>query len=317
MLRFFDAFSGIGGFSEGIHRAIPDSVCVGYSDIDKHCISVYERHFKDVKAYGDITKINPDDIGDFDMFCGGFPCQSFSIAGKRQGFQDIRGTLFAEIVRIAKAKRPRLLFLENVKGLLNHDGGETFATILHSFHELGYSLEWEVLNSKNFGVPQNRERVFIIGHLGKGSGSAVFPIGNGATTNEQYNKRTKPTAIYFDDSIPKAKTRRGRVMDISGALMATFRGGIAYCLDANYWKGQRNPDKCMRTLISDGIVYRRFTPVECERLQGYQDNWTVFGKDGERISDSQRYKMLGNSITVNVIEEITRKINNQEKIQAL
>jgi len=160
-MRYFSTFSGIGGFELGIGDY---GECIGYSEIDKYAIQTYEKHFNH-KNYGDITKINPKQLPDFDLLCGGFPCQSFSVAGLRGGFEDTRGTLFFEIARIIREKQPRFLLLENVKGLLSHDKGRTFATIISTLNELGYDCEWQVLNSKNFGVPQNRERVFIIGHI--------------------------------------------------------------------------------------------------------------------------------------------------------
>jgi DNA (cytosine-5)-methyltransferase 1 len=171
-------FTGIGGFELGIQRSKTKAECIGYSEIDKFSIKTYETHYPKHKNYGDATKINPEELPDFDVLCGGFPCQAFSIAGKRMGFEDTRGTLFFDIARIVKRKKPRLLFLENVKGLLSHDNGRTFATILATLDELGYNAEWEVLNSKNFGVPQNRERVFIIGHLRGTSSRQIFPLGN-------------------------------------------------------------------------------------------------------------------------------------------
>lgn len=212
-MRYFSMFSGIGGFELGIEKAyrqlqgqslrsgdetrrgMPTTnedkhrkeyaeqpTCIGFSEIDKYAVKVYQEHFPDHKNYGDARRIVPEELPDFDILCGGFPCQAFSIAGKRGGFEDTRGTLFHEIARIARAKRPKLLFLENVKGLLSHDNGRTFGTILSTFSDLGYFLEWQVLNSKNFGVPQNRERVFIIGHLGGLGGGQVFPIEG---TNEE------------------------------------------------------------------------------------------------------------------------------------
>lgn len=153
--------------------------CVGFSEIDKYAVAIYQKHFPTHKNFGDATRIVPEDIPDFDFLCGGFPCQAFSIAGKRGGFEDTRGTLFFEIARIARVKRPKLLLLENVKGLLSHDSGRTFGTILATLSDMGYFCEWQVLNSKDFGVPQNRERVFIVGHLGGGSGRKVFPVGCG------------------------------------------------------------------------------------------------------------------------------------------
>ena len=150
--------------------------CIGFSEIDKYSIQIYKRHFPTHPYLGDVTRIVPEELPDFDILCGGFPCQAFSIAGKRGGFEDTRGTLFFEIARIARVKRPKLLFLENVKGLLSHDSGRTFGTILATLSELGYFSEWQVLNSKNFGVPQNRERVFIVGHLRGEPFREVFPL---------------------------------------------------------------------------------------------------------------------------------------------
>jgi DNA (cytosine-5)-methyltransferase 1 len=150
--------------------------CVGFSEIDKYAIQTYRKHFPEHKNYGDATKIITSELPEFDLLLAGFPCQSFSIAGKRGGFEDTRGTLFFEIARIAKDKRPSYLLLENVKGLLSHDKGNTFATIISTIDELGYDCQWNVLNSKDFGVPQNRERVFIVGHLRGIPRPKVFPF---------------------------------------------------------------------------------------------------------------------------------------------
>ncbi len=183
-IKYISLFSGIGGFELGIGNK---AKCVGFSEIDKYAIQIYQKHFNH-KNYGDITTIKPTELPDFDLIVGGFPCQSFSIAGKRGGFKDTRGTLFFNIAEIARVKRPRLLLLENVKGLLSHNEGNTFATIIGTLDELGYDCQWQVLNSKNFGVPQNRERVFIIGHLRGTSRPEVFPIGE---TNQGSIKQTK------------------------------------------------------------------------------------------------------------------------------
>src|SRR3990167_2225993 len=135
-MKYFSMFSGVGGFELGISRATNDTwTCVGYSEIDKYAIQTYEKHFKH-KNYGDATKIKPEELPDFDMLCGGFPCQSFSIAGKRRGFQDTRGTLFFDIARIIKHHKTRYIILENVKGLLSHDGGETFSIIINTISGL-------------------------------------------------------------------------------------------------------------------------------------------------------------------------------------
>lgn len=179
-MKFIDLFAGIGGFRFGMESAGHE--CVAFCEIDKFARASYKaiHNTEGEIELHDITQVTDDEIraiGHVDAICGGFPCQAFSIAGHRRGFEDTRGTLFFEIARFAAILKPKYLFLENVKGLLNHDKGDTFETILSALDELGYDVEWQVLNSKDFGVPQNRERVFIIGHLRGERGRKVFPIG--------------------------------------------------------------------------------------------------------------------------------------------
>lgn len=189
-MKFLDLFAGIGGFRLGMESAGHE--CVGYVEIDKFARKSYQamHNTKGEWTAHDINKVTDEEWrqfrGEVDVITGGFPCQAFSIAGKRLGFSDeTRGTLFFEIARAAKQIKPSYLFLENVKGLLNHDHGRTFRTILRSLDELGYDVEWQLCNSKNFGVPQNRERLIIIGHLrGKRTGEVFFDTGkNGQTTS--------------------------------------------------------------------------------------------------------------------------------------
>ena len=159
-MTFFDFFSGIGGFRLGMEMAGHE--CVGHCEIDKWANMSYKamHHIKETEVeFGDIRTINPWDLPECDVYCGGFPCQSFSIAGHRRGFEDTRGTLFFEIMRLAKVRHPRIIFLENVKGLLNHEGGDTFETIITTMAELGYSVEWQVLNSKYY-IPQNTKKLY-------------------------------------------------------------------------------------------------------------------------------------------------------------
>ena len=170
-MKFFDLFCGVGGFRLGMEAN--GNVCIGSCEIDKYARQTYAKNFGHEPEYTDVRKINPGELEDFDCLCAGFPCQAFSIAGKRRGFDDTRGTLFFEILRIAREKQPSILFLENVKGLLSHDKGETFRTIIESMDELGYDVEWQVLDSANW-VPQHRERIFIIGYLRGKSRSQVF-----------------------------------------------------------------------------------------------------------------------------------------------
>lgn len=178
-MKFLDLFAGIGGFRFGMESA--GHKCIGFCEIDKFARASYKA-IHDTEGeieLHDITTVTDEEvraIGQVDVICGGFPCQAFSIAGARRGFEDTRGTLFFEIARFASILKPKYLFLENVKGLLNHDKGNTFKTILRALDGLGYDVEWQVLNSKNFSVPQNRERVFIIGHLRGQRTRNVFPI---------------------------------------------------------------------------------------------------------------------------------------------
>lgn len=189
-MKFLDLFAGIGGFRLGMESAGHE--CIGFCEIDKFARASYKaiHNTEGEIELHDITTVTDEEIrkiGHVDVICGGFPCQSFSIAGSRRGFEDTRGTLFFEIARFADILKPKYLFLENVKGLLNHDKGNTFKTILGALDGLGYDVEWQVLNSKNFSVPQNRERVFIIGHSRKKSTRRVFPIirENAKSDNQQ------------------------------------------------------------------------------------------------------------------------------------
>ncbi|MCL2677085.1 MAG: DNA (cytosine-5-)-methyltransferase, partial [Streptococcaceae bacterium] len=187
-MKFLDLFAGIGGFRLGLEQA--GHTCVGFCEIDKFARASYKaiHHTKGELEYHDIREVTDEQWrqlkGTVDIICGGFPCQAFSIAGKRKGFLDeTRGTLFFEIARAVKQIKPQTLFLENVKGLLSHEGGRTFRVILSTLDELGYDAEWQILNSKDFSVPQNRERVFIIGHLRGCGGREVFPLRTYAKEN--------------------------------------------------------------------------------------------------------------------------------------
>lgn len=203
-IRFFDMFAGIGGFRSGL-EAVGGFECVGYCEIDKYANQAYKAIY-DTKGelyFEDARTIEPCDLPDIDLICGGFPCQSFSIAGKRLGFDDdTRGTLFFEIARIAAVKRPAFLFLENVPGLLSHDGGRTFATILAALDELGYDVAWQVLNSKNFGVPQSRKRVYLVGYFRERCPGEIFSFTEtNGTPLIQVLPGTQGNRIYSDQGV--------------------------------------------------------------------------------------------------------------------
>lgn len=225
-MKFVDLFAGIGGFRFGMESAGHE--CVAFCEIDKFARASYKaiHNTEGEIELHDITTVTDDEIrniGHVDAICGGFPCQAFSIAGYRRGFEDTRGTLFFEIARFASILKPKYLFLENVKGLLNHDKGNTFETILSALDELGYDVEWQVLNSKDFGVPQNRERVFIIGHLRGQRGQKIFPIGG---KDEKYSAERLGINILGNTKNPNGTARGTRdiVHDpkgIVGTLTAT------------------------------------------------------------------------------------------------
>ena len=204
-MKFLDLFAGIGGFRLGMESAGHE--CIGFCEIDKFARASYKA-IHDTKGeieLHDITAVSDESIrriGRVDIICGGFPCQAFSIAGNRRGFEDTRGTLFFEIARFASILRPKYLFLENVKGLLSHENGITFETIISALDELGYDVEWQVLNSKDFGVPQNRERVFIIGHLRGERTRRVFPLSN---TSKQVDKHQKLSTNTLTTRYPNSQ----------------------------------------------------------------------------------------------------------------
>lgn len=242
-IKYFSMFSGIGGFELGLEqvgeRTDTQFKCVGYSEIDKQAITTYEAHF-DHTNYGDASTIDPYTIPNFDLLVAGFPCQPFSLAGERKGFRDTRGTLFFDIARILEHHKPQNFILENVKGLTSHDGGRTFRTIIQTLDELGYCVEWSILNSKNHGLGQNRERIFIVGHLGGIPESPIF-------------SPSRPSSPY---------TPIGLTAETTVARTLTAGGNTG---------GNHSGMTVLRTSQGD----RRLTVTEWERLQGFPDGWTV------------------------------------------
>lgn len=196
-IRFFDMFAGIGGFRSGL-ESVGGFECVGHCEIDKYANQAYNAIYepkKGEKYFEDARTIQPKDLPDFDLICAGFPCQAFSVAGQRLGFNDMRGTLVFEVARLVAERRPAFLLLENVPGLLSHDQGRTLNTIFSVFVEMGYHLEWCVHNSKYFGVPQQRRRLYIVGHLdGRGAGE-IFPLGHGAA--QALKQLTNPQSYWY------------------------------------------------------------------------------------------------------------------------
>lgn len=258
-MKFLDLFAGIGGFRLGMESAGHE--CVGFCEIDKYARASYKaiHNTEGEIELHDITRVTDESIrgiGSVDIICGGFPCQAFSIAGHRRGFEDTRGTLFFEIARFASILRPKYLFLENVRGILNHDGGATFETIIRTLDELGYDVEWQVLNSKNFGVPQNRERVFIIGHLRGERTRRVFPLGG---ESEQSDPQPPKIEIIGNTKNPNG-TSKGTKSVVYGS------GGVVGTLTATDYKEpkqvaikqfgilQPNFNQCGVVYETDGIA---------------------------------------------------------------
>ncbi|OSH06584.1 DNA cytosine methyltransferase [Enterococcus faecalis] len=310
-MKFLDLFAGIGGFRLGVESAGHE--CIGFCEIDKFARTSYKAIHDttgEVEMH-DITTISDEfirGIGSVDVICGGFPCQAFSIAGKRKGFEDTRGTLFFEIARFASILRPRYLFLENVKGLLNHEGGATFETILRALDELGYDVEWQVFNSKDY-VPHNRERVFIIGHLRGERTRKVFPLErkNGTTAKNNIkpinNSKKTRELLNFDST--------NRFYDVNGIspCLNTMQGGdrepkiavVGNVIANTLLTGEE------KAVVTNNFIIRKLTPRECWRLQGFPD-W-AFDKAKEVNSDSQLYKQAGNSVTVPVIADIASRLD--------
>ena len=344
-MKFLDLFAGIGGFRLGMESAGHE--CIGFCEIDKFARESYKA-IHDTEGeieLHDITTVTDEFIrglGSVDIITGGFPCQAFSIAGNRRGFEDTRGTLFFEIARFASILRPRYLFLENVKGLLNHQKGDTFETMLRVLDELGYNVEWQVLNSKNFGVPQNRERVFIIGHLRGECTRRVFPIERDVPEINPKRQIDFVVPVLTPNRLEKRQNGRrfktnGEPMftltaqDQHGILLQDKKLKIREATTKGYaeasvgdsvnianinskTKRGRVGNQIANTLLASeqqGVVgsdyrIRRLTPRECWRLQGFPDS--AFDKAQAVTSNSQLYKQAGNSVTVNVIAEIAKRL---------
>lgn len=352
-MNYLDLFSGIGGFRRGFEEAGYEFEWEGHSEIDKYAESVYQRHFPNSKPLGDIRAISPDRLPKIDLVTFGFPCQDLSVAGKRKGLDGTRSGLFYEAMRIIRAARPQTFIFENVKGLFSSDSGEDFVRVLREIADLGlYECEWQLLNTR-WVLPQNRERIYFVGHLGRTGGQKVFPVREGDfipfPENEiQWLSDGGGIAYCMDANFYKGTAQQARTMVQIGSLsesnsqgqrvyspngiacQLTAQGGGQGAKTGLYAVPVLTPDRekkrqngrrfkengdPMFTLTGQdlhGVVenrgIRRLTPIECERLQGFPDNWTQYGKDGEQISDTQRYKQLGNAVTVKIVKLVAERL---------
>lgn len=322
-LRIIDLFAGIGGIRLGFQKAAESQnvsvSCVYTSEINPYSCQTYSKNYpKDThNPLNDITAIDEKQMPDFDIVLAGFPCQAFSIAGKRGGFEDTRGTLFFDVARLIKEKKPKAFLLENVKGLVNHRGGKTLATIINVLeNDLGYSVQYKVLNAKKFGVPQNRERIYIVGFREDGGGFN-FPetLDDTKRLTDIIEKKPVSVKYYLSDvylaSMIKHKERHAakgngfgyEIKKNDGIANAIVCGGMGKERNLLIDKRQKNltPITHIKGKVNTEGV-RKMTPIEWERLQGFPDNWT------EGVADVHRYKQLGNSVAVPAVNAVSMKI---------
>lgn len=310
MVKIVDLFAGIGGIRLGVEQAFGSVDCVFTSEIDKYAVTTYKANFKDSHIFGDIKQVNENDVPDHDVLLAGFPCQPFSQAGLKKGFTDTRGTLFFDIERILLAKQPKAFLLENVKQLKGHDKGRTFQTIIDHLNKAGYKVFYEILKAKDFGVPQNRERIYIVGFLDH-------------SINFEFPKPTNlPTRVgdILDDIVDEKYTisdklwsghkRRKELNKLNGKGFgySLFNKDSKYTntISARYYK-----DGSEILIEQENKNPRKLTPREAARLQGFSEEYVI------PVSDAQAYKQFGNSVAVPVIKaiatEIKKALNKIEK----
>lgn len=313
-IRFIDLFCGIGGFRIALEEN--GCKCVFSSDIDKNARQTYELNFKETPS-GDITKIDAKEIPDFDILCAGFPCQPFSLAGKRKGFEDTRGTLFFEVLRILKEKTPKSFLLENVSGLTNHDKGRTLAIILQNLDEAGYYVTFRLLNAKDYGIPQNRNRWYCVGVRKDIANKEIFDnfdffpepckiklslesIIDQENANEEY--RSSDIAVRNITSLIGSKEleviRDGKTVianNVRPSHTSFSSNGICPCLTAKMGTGGNNVPIIVNKM-------RKLTEKECLKLMGFPD-WFEIKKNC-----AHSYKQIGNSVIVPILSEISKKL---------
>lgn len=298
-IRFIDLFCGIGGFRYASQQAFQalgiTGQCVFSSEIDKFAAQSYEANFKE-KPRGDITKINEKDIPDFDLLFAGFPCQAFSICGLQKGFEDnTKGTLFFDIARIIKEKKPNAFVLENVKNLVSHDGGRTFKTIIRALsEELGYFVDYKILNALDFGLPQKRERIIIVGAKQPFCLKWEFEVGDGKSLKDILEDKVD-RKHYASEEIVK----RRKEMHTAQATPAIWHENKSGNISSYPYSCALRAGASYNYLLVDGE--RRLTPREMLRLQGFPDEFKIV------VSDAQARKQAGNAIPVSMAAKVIEK----------
>jgi DNA (cytosine-5)-methyltransferase 1 len=295
--KIIDLFAGIGGIRMGFENL--GCSCVFSSEWDAPAQKTYNANFGEI-PHGDITKIKPEDIPTFDILLAGFPCQPFSQAGKKMGLADIRGTLFFDIAKIVNHHRPAVVFLENVKRFKTHDGGNTFAVVKNVLEEMGYEVHAQVLNARDFGLPQNRERIYIVGILGKTTFRFPTPVKSKTRLGDILEKDV-PSKYTISDKLWEGHQRRKKEHREKG-------NGFGYSLfneDAEYTStiSARYYKDGSEILIAQAEKNpRKLTPREAARLQGFPDSFVL------PVSDAQAYKQFGNSVAVPVIQAVANQV---------
>lgn len=311
-LKFIDLFCGIGGFHHAMNEAASrigaDAECVFASDINEKCQHSYQENFG-IEVGGDITKIEAADIPDHDLLFGGFPCQAFSIIGEMKGFEDTRGTLFFDIARIIKAKKPSGFVLENVKQLVGHDKGRTIKTIVSTLNELGYDIQFKVLNALDFGVPQKRERIFIVGMREELNFDFDLPERNVTTfTLSDILESDVPEKFFASDYIKEKRLAAVKAHQIEHGRPTVWHENKNGNISAYEFSCALRAGASYNYLLVDGI--RRFTEREMLSLQGFPAKHKLVG------SYSDIRQQAGNSLPVPVATEVVYELlrNNMEYI---
>lgn len=294
-IKFIDLFAGIGGMRIAFERVGME--CIFSSEFDKFAQQTYYENFNEVPS-GDITNIPVEEIPSHDLLLAGFPCQPFSVAGKKGGFDDTRGTLFFNILEILDVKRPRAFLLENVYGLTFHDHGNTFRVILDSLNELGYNVKWKVLSAKDFGLPQNRKRIYIVGFLEENNFDFPSPLGIETRVGNILESCVDNRYTISDEMWDYCQRRKeeNELHDRGFVYgMVTKDSEYTRTLKARYY------DEIL--LEQEGKNPRKLTPRECARLQGFPDSFKI------NVSMTQAYKQFGNSVSIPVVEAIAKEMS--------
>jgi len=298
--KFIDLFAGIGGIRIPFDELNGD--CVFSSEFDKYAAQTYSENFGHL-PHGDITKIDLDEIPKHDLLLAGFPCQAFSMAGKRKGFEDTRGTLFFNIEKILEARKPKAFLLENVRGLINHDNGKTFQTIqnvLSNKKKLNYNIHFKILNAKDFALPQNRSRIFIVGFKNKTKFSFPEPLNTQTKLSSILQKRVQSKYTISNllwDSHQKRRERNQKRGVGFGYSLVKRDAAYTRTISSRYYK-----DGSEILLDQPGKNPRKLTPREALRLQGFPESFVM------PVSDNQAYKQVGNAVPVNVVRQIAKEM---------